>query len=79
MCPPRACRHSLHWHFFANRDQSDIPLVLTAYTLWKLFKRTKIHKLSDIPLEEALERAAQDPGVEKRLPGWRRIVGFLWD
>lgn len=58
---------------------SDIPLVITAYISWKLFKKTRVHNLADIPLEEALERAAQDPGVEEKLPGWRKVVGFLWD
>lgn len=63
----------------ADTRSSDIPLVLTAYILWKLIKRTKIHNLAEIPLEEALERAARDPGYEKKLPRWRQIVGFLWD
>lgn len=58
---------------------SDIPLVITAYLLWKFIKRTKIQNLSDIPLEEALQRAAEDPGIEEKLPPWRKIVGFLWD
>ena len=57
----------------------DIPLVLAAYVAWKIFKRTKVLDLADIPLEEALERAAQDPGVTKKLPKWRQVVGFLWD
>ena len=53
--------------------------MLTAYVLYKLIKRTKIPNLADIPLEEALERAAEDPGFEEKLPRWRQIVGFLWD
>ena len=58
---------------------SDIPLVLTAFVLWKLIKRTKWVKLEEVPLREALERAEEDPGNEKALPRWRQIIGFLWD
>ena len=57
----------------------DIVLVLTAYLLWKLIKKTKIVALADIPLREAIERARGDPGVEKKVPRWRKVVGFLWD
>jgi amino acid transporter len=57
----------------------DIPLVITAFSLWKIFKRTQIVKLADIPLLEALERASQDVEPEKVLPLWRKMVGFLWD
>ncbi|KZZ94200.1 Amino acid/polyamine transporter I [Moelleriella libera RCEF 2490] len=37
----------------------DIPLVLAAYTIWKLYKKTKIVPLMDIPLHTAFERAEQ--------------------
>ncbi|KAJ5610869.1 hypothetical protein N7510_007588 [Penicillium lagena] len=57
----------------------DIPLVLAAYVAWKVYKRTRIVKLSEIPLEEALERAAADVEVEKKHPLWRKLIGFLWD
>ncbi|RMZ91054.1 hypothetical protein DV736_g1692, partial [Chaetothyriales sp. CBS 134916] len=57
----------------------DIPLVLAAFSLWKIIKRTRWVKLDEIPLIEALDRADQDPGVEKPIPTWRNIVGFLWD
>ncbi|KAF3766871.1 hypothetical protein M406DRAFT_251863 [Cryphonectria parasitica EP155] len=35
----------------------DIPLVLAAYLIWKLIKKTKITALEDIPLEDALKQA----------------------
>lgn len=57
----------------------DIPLVIAAYIAWKVYKRTSIVKLSEIPLEEALERAASDVEVEKERPLWRKLIGFLWD
>lgn len=57
----------------------DIGLVVAAYLIWKVYKKTKIVSLADIDLREAIERANQDPGVEEKLPRWRKIVGFLWD
>lgn len=57
----------------------DIPLVITAYVIWKFYKGTKIIDLKDIPLTEALERAQADYEPEPKLPRWRKIVGFLWD
>lgn len=53
--------------------------MLTAYGIWKILKGTKIVPLADIPLVEALERAAQDQEVENKVPGWRKVVGILWD
>ncbi|RMZ78221.1 hypothetical protein DV738_g4020, partial [Chaetothyriales sp. CBS 135597] len=49
----------------------DIPLVLGAFALWKIIKRTKWVKLEEIALVEALDRADQDPGEERRLPKWQ--------
>lgn len=58
----------------------DIPLVLTAFTLWKLIKRTKFVKLSEIPLKEALEEIERNPEpIEPRSKGTWKFVGFLWD
>ncbi|KIV81477.1 hypothetical protein PV11_03662 [Exophiala sideris] len=57
----------------------DIPLVITAFVAWKFYKRTSIVNLSEIPLEEALERAVGDVEIEKEHPLWRKLVGFLWD
>ncbi|OAA67483.1 Amino acid/polyamine transporter I [Cordyceps fumosorosea ARSEF 2679] len=37
----------------------DIPLVAAAYLIWKRVKRTKVVKLSEIPLLAALEQAEQ--------------------
>lgn len=53
--------------------------MLAAYTIWKLLKGTKIVALADIPLVEALERAAQDQEEVKNVPQWRKFAGFLWD
>ena len=53
--------------------------MLAAYTIWKLLKGTKIVALADIPLVEALERAAQDQEEVKKVPKWRKVAGFLWD
>jgi amino acid transporter len=61
---------------YINRD---IGLVLAAYTIWKLLKGTKIIALADIPLVEALERAAQDQEIVKTAPKWKQVVGILWD
>ncbi|EME78057.1 uncharacterized protein MYCFIDRAFT_205386 [Pseudocercospora fijiensis CIRAD86] len=58
----------------------DIPLVLTAFVLWKFFKKTRFVNLADIPLNEALdeiERKPEEP--EPRPKGWLRWVSFLWD
>lgn len=58
----------------------DIPLVLTAFVLWKLFKKTKIVKLEDIPLKEALEEIVRRPELPEPEPkGWIKFFGFLWD
>lgn len=60
-------------------NTSDIGLVSAAYLFWKLFKKTKIVALKDIPLREAIERARADPGVVENVPRWKKVVGFLWD
>ncbi|KAH8597206.1 amino acid permease/ SLC12A domain-containing protein [Bisporella sp. PMI_857] len=56
----------------------DIPIVITLYTLWKLFKKTKLLSLHDIPIRAALEEIRQNP--EQKIPearGWRRL-NILW-
>ena len=58
----------------------DIPLVLAAYLLWKVAKRTKIVALSEIPLQEALDEVDRQPeilGPEKRT--WSKVLTMLWD
>jgi amino acid transporter len=62
-----------------NKLSRDIGLVLAAYSIWKLLKGTKIVALAEIPLVEALERAAQDQEEVKKVPKWRQIAGSLWD
>ncbi|KAL3962335.1 hypothetical protein ACCO45_003858 [Purpureocillium lilacinum] len=41
----------------------DIPLVISAYLIWKFYKGTKVVKLSEIPLHRALEQAEQKYSV----------------
>lgn len=54
-CATQLCTHSLHK---ANLNASrDIPLVLSAYLIWKFYKKTKIYELSEIPLMDALRQA----------------------
>ncbi|KAI0196751.1 amino acid permease/ SLC12A domain-containing protein [Xylaria flabelliformis] len=59
----------------------DIPLVLSAYLIWKLWKKTKIVSLSDIPLSEAFKQAEQvlddEPPVKRGT--WLRLVSWIWD
>ncbi|TRX93258.1 hypothetical protein FHL15_005837 [Xylaria flabelliformis] len=59
----------------------DIPLVLSAYLIWKLWKKTKIVSLSDIPLKEAFKQAEQvsddEPPVKSGT--WLRLVSWIWD
>ena len=58
----------------------DIPLVLTAFGLWKLFKKTRFVKLSEIPLKEALDDIERNPEpLDPGSKGWKKYVGFLWD
>ncbi|KAE8355459.1 amino acid permease/ SLC12A domain-containing protein [Aspergillus coremiiformis] len=57
----------------------DIPLVLCAYGLYKVTRRTKIIPLTDVPVRQALEEARNDP---ENVPipksrGWRRL-NILW-
>lgn len=35
----------------------DIPLVLCAYLIWKMYKKTKIYGLAEVPLTDALRQA----------------------
>lgn len=57
----------------------DIPLVLAAFTIWKLLKKTKVVNLADIPLGEALDQADQYPDEEyDRKPTFMRILTFSW-
>jgi amino acid transporter len=67
---------------FSDRklQSSDIPLVITAYLIWKFVKRTRIVSLREIPLQEALEEIRINPeDPEPENTGWRKFVTFLWD
>ncbi|KAI1816677.1 amino acid permease/ SLC12A domain-containing protein [Poronia punctata] len=59
----------------------DIPLVLSAYLIWKLWKKTKMVSLSDIPLEEAFKQARdfQDDEPPMKSRGWVKLVSWIWD
>lgn len=58
----------------------DIPLVLTAFALWKLFKKTEFVDLAQVPIREALEEIERNPEpAEPEKRGWEKVVGFLWD
>ncbi|KAF2161945.1 hypothetical protein M409DRAFT_69456 [Zasmidium cellare ATCC 36951] len=58
----------------------DIPLVLTAFVLWKIFKKTSFVKLDEIPLKEALEEIERKPEEsEPPKKGWAKWIGILWD
>ncbi|KAI1736602.1 amino acid permease/ SLC12A domain-containing protein [Xylaria scruposa] len=59
----------------------DIPLVLSAYLIWKLWKKTKIISLSDIPLSEAFKQAGQvsDDEPPAKRGTWIRLVSWIWD
>ncbi|KAI8945908.1 amino acid permease/ SLC12A domain-containing protein [Xylaria longipes] len=59
----------------------DIPLVLSAYLIWKLWKKTKIVSLSEISLDEAFKQAEQAPDDEPPVKKgtWIRLVSWIWD
>ena len=64
----------------AYRYNRDIPLVITAFLLWKFIKGTKFVSLADIPIREALEEVARHPETKDvKATGWRKVVSFLWD
>ncbi|EME44004.1 hypothetical protein DOTSEDRAFT_88292 [Dothistroma septosporum NZE10] len=58
----------------------DIPLVLTAFLLWKVFKKTRFVKLEDIPLQDVLDEIERKPEMpEPTKKGWQKVIGLLWD
>ncbi|KAK3323977.1 amino acid permease-domain-containing protein [Cercophora scortea] len=58
----------------------DIPIILTAYFFWKIFKKTKIVSLDDIPLKDAFEQAEQNvEEPEEKETGWIRSVNWIWN
>lgn len=59
---------------------SDIPLVIAAFLLWKFIKKTKFVNLADIPIREALDEVIRYPEpAELKKEGLKRVLGFLWD
>ncbi|WVQ76414.1 hypothetical protein IAR50_006080 [Cryptococcus sp. DSM 104548] len=77
------------WEVFTNGGWSpsgfitaylDIPLVLAAYLIWKLCKKTKYVSLSEIPIRQVLESIEVEPGEKlERQAGWVKWVSWLWD
>ncbi|KAI0120989.1 amino acid permease [Xylariales sp. AK1849] len=58
----------------------DIPLVLSAYLIWKYIKQTKIVPLKSIPLSDALEQAERYPDEpEAKQRGWLRFFSWMWE
>ncbi|KAI1825626.1 amino acid permease/ SLC12A domain-containing protein [Xylaria intraflava] len=59
----------------------DIPLVLSAFLIWKFWKKTKIVSLSEIPLEEAFKQAEQVVDYEPpaKTKGILRWTSWIWD
>jgi len=56
----------------------DIPIVIAAYFGWKVFKRTRILSLDEIPIREALDEMLRNP--EEQIPpprGWEHL-NILW-
>ena len=57
----------------------DIPLVITAYLVWKFVKGTKIILLSEIPLREALDEVERSPEPPEPEFGWgHKVLNILW-
>ncbi|KAF1948436.1 amino acid permease-like protein [Byssothecium circinans] len=58
----------------------DIPLVIIAFLMWKLIKKTKFVDLTTVPIRAALDEVAKYPEPpEPKQMGWKRIAGILWD
>ncbi|KAK3339603.1 amino acid permease-domain-containing protein [Neurospora tetraspora] len=60
----------------------DIPIVLIAYLAWKLYKKTKVVSLDDIPLDIAFKQAEDaifEEPEEGKTKGWVRAVSWIWD
>ncbi|KAF2156553.1 hypothetical protein K461DRAFT_234165 [Myriangium duriaei CBS 260.36] len=58
----------------------DIALIAVAYGGWKLFKRTKIVPLSEVPIQAALKEIDDNPEIpETTGKGWVRFISWLWE
>ncbi|KAL2202601.1 proline-specific permease [Sarocladium strictum] len=58
----------------------DIPLVLCAFTLWKVTKKTKFVSLNSIDLDAAFNQAEILPEtLPEKTVGWLRFVSWIWD
>lgn len=59
---------------------SDIALIVVAYLGWKLYKKTSIVRLEDIPIREALDQVNRDEELhEEPHKGPLRFVSWLWE
>ncbi|KAK3299724.1 amino acid permease-domain-containing protein [Chaetomium fimeti] len=59
----------------------DIPIVLTAYAFWKVFRKTKVVSLDEIPLMDALARADEyypEHNLDRKR-GWVKAISWIWD
>ena len=55
--------------------------MLTAYFFWKVFRKTKIVSLAEIPLEDALARVDEyypEQTLDKER-GWVKAISWIWD
>ncbi|UZJ56069.1 hypothetical protein CBS101457_005389 [Exobasidium rhododendri] len=58
----------------------DIPLVIGAFVIWKVWKKTKYIPLESIPLIAALDEAERNPDIPtEATKGWVRLVSWIWD
>lgn len=55
--------------------------MITAYLFWKIFRRTKIVSLDEIPLEAAFARAEEyyPKPFDTKSRGWVRAISWIWD
>lgn len=71
-------RHGSNRH--PNTDPRDIALVAVVFLGWKLIKKTRWVRLSDIPLEEILSAIEALPEERDERPrGAVRFISWLWD
>ncbi|KZF25891.1 hypothetical protein L228DRAFT_242273 [Xylona heveae TC161] len=56
----------------------DIPLVLTAFVAWKIYKRTRLVPLTEIPLQAAIDEIRLNPEVPIPEPTKWQKLNVLW-
>jgi amino acid transporter len=69
-----------HSQFLLTDFPRDIPLVLCAFTLWKVTKKTKFVSLNSVDLDAAFNQAEILPEtLPEKTVGWLRFVSWIWD